>query len=147
MTYRAFSDRDLARHWRSDITFAAVVAALVLATALADDDVVIVALLPLLLLAAVSNAGMASRLLNIRPLHRLGDISYSVYLGQALAFSAVATLAATWVGPWLGLAGLRVLAVAAILAIATLTYRTVEVPCRALLRRAPGQLRRLAGRA
>jgi len=147
MTYRAFSDRDLARHWRSDITFAAVTAALVLAAALPDGDVVVVALFPLLLLAAVSNAGMATRLLNIGPLRWLGDISYSVYLGQALAFSVVATLAATWVGPWLGITGLRVLAVAAILAIAMLTYRTVEVPCRTLLRRAPDQLRRLASRA
>lgn len=147
MTYRAFKDRDLARHWRSDLTFVAVAAALVLAAALPNDDVVIVALFPPLLLAAVSNAGMATRLLNTRPLRWLGDISYSVYLGQAVAFSLVATLAATRVGPWLGLAGLRVLAVAAILAIATITYRTVEVPCRALLRRAPDQLRRFAAGA
>ena len=145
-TYRAFGDRDLARHWRNDLTFAAVVAALVLAAAL-PNDAVVVALFPVLLLAAVSNAGAATRLLNMRPLRWLGDISYSVYLGQALAFSAVATLSATWVGAWLGLTGLRLLAVAATFAIATLTYRTVEVPCRAVLRRAPDQLRRLAARA
>ena len=147
MTYRAFSDRGLARHWRSDATFAAVAAALVLGAALPNGDMVVVALFPLLLLAAVSNAGVATRLLNTRPLRWLGDISYSVYLGQALAFSLVSMLATTWVGPWLGLTGLRVLTVAAILAIATLAYRAVEVPCRALLRRAPGQLRRLGARA
>jgi peptidoglycan/LPS O-acetylase OafA/YrhL len=146
LTYRAFSDRDLARHWQSDVTFAAVVAALVLAAAL-PNDVIVVALFPPLLLAAVSNAGVATRLLNVRPLRWLGDISYSIYLGQALAFSVVATLSATWVGPWLGLTGLRILAVAATFAIATLTYRAVEVPCRSLLRRAPDQLRRLAARA
>jgi peptidoglycan/LPS O-acetylase OafA/YrhL len=146
ITYRAFSDGDLARHWRSDVTLAAIAAALVLAAAL-PNDVVVVALFPPLLLAAVSNAGVATRLLNARPLRWLGDISYSVYLGQALAFSVVAILSATWAGPWLGLTGLRVLAVAATFAIATLTYRNVELPCRALLRRVPDQLRRLAARA
>jgi peptidoglycan/LPS O-acetylase OafA/YrhL len=146
ITYRSFSDGALALHWRSDLTFAAIAAALVLATAL-PNDVVVVALLPPLLLAAVSNAGVATRLLNARPLRWLGDISYSVYLGQALAFSVVATLSATWAGPWLGLTGLRILAVAVTFAIATLTYRAVELPCRALLRRAPDQLRRLAARA
>lgn len=146
LTYRAFNDRDLARHWRSDLTFAAVVSALVLAAVL-PNDVVVIALFPPLLLAAASNAGMATRLLNIRPLRWLGDISYSVYLGQVLAFSLAPTLAPTRAGVWLGLTGLRLLTVAATLAIATLTYRTVEVPCRALLRRAPDQLRRLAARA
>jgi len=144
-TYRAFSDRDLARHWRSDVTLAAIAGAMIF-TALLPNDVAIVALFPPLLLAAVSNTGVATRLLNIRPLRWLGDISYSVYLGQALAFSVVATLSATPAGAWLGLTGWRVLAVAAIFAVATLTYRAVEVPCRALLRRAPGQLRRLAVR-
>jgi peptidoglycan/LPS O-acetylase OafA/YrhL len=146
ITYRAFSDGGLARHWQSDATFVAIAVALLLAAAL-PNDVVVVALLPPLLLAAVSNAGVATRLLNVRPLRWLGDISYSIYLGQALAFSVVATLSATWVGPWLGLTGLRILAVAATFAIATLTYRAVEVPCRSLLRRAPDQLRRLAARA
>jgi peptidoglycan/LPS O-acetylase OafA/YrhL len=148
ITYRAFSDRGLARHWQSDATFVGIAAALVIAVALVPyDDVVAVALFPLLLLAAVCNAGAATRLLNARPLRWLGDISYSVYLGQAPAFSIAMILSTTWLGPSLGLTGLRVLVVVATLAIATLVHRTVEVPCRALLRRAPDQLRRLATRA
>jgi peptidoglycan/LPS O-acetylase OafA/YrhL len=148
ITYRAFSDRNLARHWQSDASVLAVAAALVVAMALMPhDDVVVVALFPLLLLAAVSNAGRATRLLNARPLRWLGDISYSVYLGQAPALSIALILSTTWLGPRLGLTGLRLVSVAATLAIATLVHRTIEVPCRDLLRRAPDQLRRLATRA
>lgn len=148
ITYRAFSDRNLARHWQSDASFVAVAAALVVAVTLVPQgDVVVIALFPLLLLAAVSNAGAATRLLNARPLRWLGDISYSVYLGQVPAISVALILSTTWLGPRLGLAGLRVVALVATLAIATLVHRTIEVPCRDLLRRAPDQLRRLATRA
>jgi peptidoglycan/LPS O-acetylase OafA/YrhL len=147
MTYRAFRDPAAARLWHSDATFLAVAAALALALEFVPNDGVIVALFPLLLLVAVSNAGVAARLLNAWPLRSMGDISYSVYLGQSLAFSLVLSLSATRFGPLLGIDGLRVFTVASTLAIGTLLYRCVEMPCRTLLRRAPDQLRRLAARA
>src|SRR5713226_5783725 len=147
ITYRAFSDPHAARIWRSDVAFLAVAGALALAFEFMPNDGIIVALLPLLLLAAVRNTGLAARALNAAPLRWMGDISYSVYLGQAFAFSAVLTLATTPLGPALGLDGLRAIAVVFALAIGALIYRCVEVPCRALLRRAPDQLRRLAARA
>ena len=147
ITYRAFSDPHAARIWRSDVAFLAVAGALAVAFEFMPNDGIIVALLPLLLLAAVRNTGLAARVLNAAPLRWMGDISYSVYLGQAFAFSAVLTLATTPLGPALGLDGLRALAVVFALAIGALIYRCVEVPCRALLRRAPDQLRRLAARA
>lgn len=147
MTYRAFRDPAAARLWHSDAAFLAVAAALALALEFVPNDGVIVALFPLLLLVAVSNAGVAARLLNAWPLRSMGDISYSVYLGQSLAFSLVLSLSATRFGPLLGINGLRVFTVASTLAIGALLYRCVEVPCRTLLRRAPDQLRRLAARA
>jgi peptidoglycan/LPS O-acetylase OafA/YrhL len=147
ITYRAFSDPRVAGMWRSDAAFLAVAASLVLAVEFVPNDGVVVALLPLLLLAAVSNAGLAARLLNAAPLRWMGDISYSVYLGQTIAFSVAPMMAATGLGPLLGLNGLRAFTVAATLAIGTLIYRCVEVPCRTLLRRAPDGVRRLAARA
>jgi peptidoglycan/LPS O-acetylase OafA/YrhL len=147
ITYRAFSDPRVAGMWRSDAAFLAVAASLVLAVEFVPNDGVVVALLPLLLLAAVSNAGLAARLLNAAPLRWMGDISYSVYLGQTIAFSVAPMMAATGLGPLLGLNGLRVFTVAATLAIGTLIYRCIEVPCRTLLRRAPDGVRCLAARA
>src|SRR6266849_1565078 len=155
ITYRAFSDPHAARIWRSDVAFLAVAGALALAFEFMPNDGIIVALLPLLLLAAVRNTGLAARVLNAAPLRWMGDISYSVYLGQAFAFSAVLTLATTPLGPALGLDGLRALAVVFALAIGALIYRCVEVPCRALLHRAalpllavdPSSRRRCAGAA
>ena len=147
LTYRAFSDRDISRRWQGDAAFIAIAASLVLAVAVVSNDGVIVALLPLLLLAEVSDAGLAGRLLNAKPLRSLGDISYSVSLGQSLAFAMVPALSLTRLGTLLGLNGLRVFAVVATLAIGTLVYRCIELPCRTLLRRAPGELRRLAARA
>jgi len=147
ITYRAFSDGAAMRIWQGDSAFLAVAAALAVALEFLPNDGLIVALFPLLLLTAVRNTGIAARLLNARPLRWLGDISYSVYLGQTFAFSAAVTLSTTSLGPALGLGGLRVLTVALALATGVLIYRCVEVPCRALLRDAPDQLRRLAARA
>lgn len=56
------------------------------------------------LLAAVSNEGIAARLLNTAPLRLMGDISYSVYLGQTFAFLVAVALAKTPLGPVLGIA-------------------------------------------
>jgi len=147
LTYRAFSDPQAASIWRRDAAFLAVAATLALVVEFVPNDGLVVALLPLLLLAAVSNGGRVGRLLNAAPLRWLGDISYSLYLSQGIAFAVVLALAATSLAPVLGLGGLRALAVLLTLAIGALIYRCVEAPCRALLRRAPNKLKRLTARA
>jgi peptidoglycan/LPS O-acetylase OafA/YrhL len=147
ITYRAFRDPGASRIWQSDAAFVAITVAIALALEFVPDDGVVVALCPLLLLAAVSNAGMAARLLNAGPLRRMGDISYSVYLGQSLAFSLVLSTSATSFGAGLGLNGLRVLAVVLALGIGALLYRCAEVPLRDLLRRAHGRRRQPAAQA
>jgi peptidoglycan/LPS O-acetylase OafA/YrhL len=141
LTYRAFSDPWLGGWWRRDWVLAAIAVALVATLALLPNDGIVVALLPPLLLAAVSNAGIGTRLLNARPLRWLGDISYSVYLGQVFAFSAAAVLAASPAVLVLGLNGLRAFTLAMALCVGALLYRCVEVPCRSFLRDAPGRVR------
>jgi peptidoglycan/LPS O-acetylase OafA/YrhL len=147
LAYRSFHDAQRSAWWQSDVALAAVVAALALAFAYSPDDGVVVAVFPLLLLAAVGNAGIATRLLNAAPLRRLGDVSYSLYLAQIFAITAAAGVARTSAGAALGLNGLRVLTVFAAFGISTLFYRCVEVPCRSFLRDAPGRVRDMLARA
>lgn len=137
LTYRAFCDARAWRFWRSDAAFVAIAVALGVAFEFLPDDGVVVALFPLLLLAAVSNTGRAARLLNVRPLRWMGDISYSVYLGQVFALSAALALSHTPAGPILGLGGLQALAAVLALGLGVLIHRVVEVPCRAFLRSMP----------
>jgi peptidoglycan/LPS O-acetylase OafA/YrhL len=147
IAYRALSDEGLARFWRSDAAFLAVAGALVGTLEFVPSDGIAVALFPLLLLAAVSNQGVAARLLNAAPLRWLGDISYSLYLGQVFAVSMALGIAQTAAGAALGLDGIRAVTVALAIGIAALLYRCVEVPCRSLLRAAPARLREIAARA
>lgn len=147
LTYRAFCHARAARLWRGDAALFTISAALILAFEFVPNDGVIVALFPPLLLAAVSNEGRAARLLNAAPLRLMGDISYSVYLGQTFAFSDAVALARTPLGATLGLGGLRLLTVLLALATGFLIHRCVEVPCRNLIRGMSDQLNRLATHA
>ena len=84
---------------------------------------------------------------SLTPLRLMGDLCYSVYLGQGLALTMVMSLSTTPFAARLGLDGLRVLAVVLALGIDWLLYRCIEASCRTVLRRAPDPLRRLAARA
>ncbi len=97
----------------------------------ADTNIIIaLACAPLLLSLCGDNA--ASRVLGSRPLHFLGEISYSLYLGHFFFVSLAYRLVdPVWMagGAWQALAGGAVLT-AIIIGLSTLTYYWVEVPAR-----------------
>lgn len=87
--------------------------------------------------------GLVAKILSTRPLHWLGDISYSVYL-MHVPIGTVVWFVWLRVAPYLGLGDaisrvlLLCLVFASVLGVSTLTYTYVEKPCqRALRRRRP----------
>jgi len=148
LVYRAYrSDRCL-RWLRSDAAFALALAWILSLMAILARDILIVPGFALLLLVAAHNTGLASRVLNSRPLLHLGDVSYSIYMVNVPIFLAFRTLwlAATGerFGTGLGLAeawAAWAAGVAVVIAVSTATHRYVEVPARMALRHlapAPG---------
>ena len=135
--YRAYSERFFRSIWEKDATLVAVTAMTVAAYFAGVSDGPIVALLPALLLAAVSNSGRMTGLLNMGPLRWLGEVSYAVYIFQALPLMVAVGLAGVLVRH--GLGGARFTVLAALLALGggVLVHRCVDLPVRAALRRAP----------
>ncbi len=110
--------------------FALPCAAIAVAAALALGlpDAAIVALEAVLLCTAVTDAAsLASRVLNLRPLVFLGDISYSIYIDHQIVFSLAPAGAS---GGWLALPSVLAL----VIGCAVLTYRLIEVPARRRMR-------------
>jgi peptidoglycan/LPS O-acetylase OafA/YrhL len=138
--YRAYSEGVLRTVCRSDTTLLGVVALIFAACAARLSDGPIVVLLLALLMAAVSNNGRAKRLLNIRPLRWLGDVSYSLYIFQALPLSLMLILSGVLAAH--GIVGFRLQALAVLLALGSgvLVHRCVDVPVRATLRRLPDRV-------
>jgi peptidoglycan/LPS O-acetylase OafA/YrhL len=103
-------------------------------------DSLTVILLPALLLASVCNAGRAAAILNARPLHWLGEVSYSVYIFQILPFVVAVSLSGALVAH--GIRGFRFEVIAALFAFGScmLVHRCVDVPARAALRRLPDRI-------
>jgi peptidoglycan/LPS O-acetylase OafA/YrhL len=87
------------------------------------------------LLLALSGSNYLSRVLSLRPIYFLGEISYSIYLGHFLFGSVAYRLVSTqWMksGPLATAAGLIVI-IATVLCLSTLTYYAIERPGRNLL--------------
>ncbi|GAB4020462.1 acyltransferase family protein [Spirosoma koreense] len=107
-------------------------------------DIIPVSLMALLVLLSAYNRGLANRVLTLKPLLFLGDISYSLYLmhlpllyGMLVYAQRFASFRQPhgWMGVWaysLGFVGLMLL-------VATLTYRLVELPARRKLNQLIGQ--------
>jgi peptidoglycan/LPS O-acetylase OafA/YrhL len=103
-------------------------------------DLLVVAGFPVLILSAVMNAGRVAPLLNSAPLVWLGNISYSLYLAHGFVqflttkllvssgFQDVTTLSSA------SAACLLITMLGATLAMATVTYRQVEIVGRSRLR-------------
>jgi peptidoglycan/LPS O-acetylase OafA/YrhL len=107
---------------------------------IAAPDLGIIALFPLLILAAVRNTGYCARLLNSRPLLWLGDISYSLYLLHWFVLFLVTEAVRRLPGIDLGhlplgtSLSLMATMIGVSLALATLSFRFIEVTGRRWLR-------------
>lgn len=134
-----FRVRHMARPLTSDPVIAGLAAVFALTLAVQANDLVIVAVIFPTVLAIAGNAGRTAKLLSIGPLHRLGTISYSIYLTH---YPLVKFLRRFWgdfstTGAALGYA---LTAAAVTIGVASLTYRLIEVPCRDLLKGLAGRL-------
>jgi peptidoglycan/LPS O-acetylase OafA/YrhL len=107
---------------------------------IAAPDLGIIALFPLLILAAVRNTGHCARLLNSAPLLWLGDISYSLYLLHWFVLFLVTEAMRLLPGIDLGRLplgtslSLMAMMIGVSLALATLSFRFIEVTGRRWLR-------------
>lgn len=101
-------------------------------------DLFVALLCPLIVVAAAANRGRVARLLASPPLHFLGVISYSIYLIHSplrpLAILAFTDLHPQPVGPVAALA-FALAGSLAVIPLAWLTYRFIEHPGRAVVRR------------
>jgi peptidoglycan/LPS O-acetylase OafA/YrhL len=136
-TYRYYSERLLRKIWENDIVLIAIVITIAAGCLLGAPDSLTVILLLMLLLASVCNSGRVAGLLNARPLRWLGEVSYSVYIFQALPFTVAVSLAGTLAQH--GISGLRFELIATLFAFGggVLVHRCIDVPARAMLRRLP----------
>jgi peptidoglycan/LPS O-acetylase OafA/YrhL len=128
-----------------DAAFAALAFAIALALHLAVWGFLVVPLMGTLILAAAANRGRVGAALEHRAMRWLGEISYSIYLVHWPVFIAVALIVGAAQGTRLAqtpskLEALALLGAAlpAILGLATLSYRYVEVPARRWLTRRLG---------
>jgi peptidoglycan/LPS O-acetylase OafA/YrhL len=138
--YRCYSERLFRAIWEKDATFVAVTA-MIAAACLADaSDGPIVVLLMALLLASVCNSGRITGILNARPLRWLGEISYSVYIFQALPLTLAVAASGLLVAHGLGGAWFTIIAASFALGCGVLVHRCVDLPARAALRRLPGRV-------
>ncbi len=135
--YRAYSERVFRTFWEKDSTFFGT-AALIVAACFADvPDGPIVMLLSALLLAAVCNTGKMAGCLNTKPLLWLGEVSYSVYIVQALPLTSMFVVAGILAAHGFSPFQLQWIGVSLALGSGVLVHRCVDIPVRAALRRLP----------
>jgi peptidoglycan/LPS O-acetylase OafA/YrhL len=134
IAYRAYANGRLRRVWQKDFVFAGIVAAILASLVTGLPDGAVVLLLLALLLASVTNSGRVAGILAARPLRWLGEISYSVYIFQNVAFSLLTAFCAWLVAH--GLVGAPFAAFAALFVTASgaLVHRCIDTPLRAALR-------------
>lgn len=138
--YRLYKEQFFRKLWERDGTLIAIGIVMVTLCLAGVSDGLIVIVMPILLLASVSNSGRMSFILNARPLHWLGDVSYSVYIFQILPLMVVTTMSGILV-PY-GLRGFSFEITTAFFVIGSgvLVHRCVDVPARRALRRLPARL-------
>ncbi len=124
----------------NDAVLAAVVLPLAVLLHIGAPDLAIIPLFPLLILAAVCNTGRSSTLLNSPPLVWLGDISYSLYLLHWFVLFVTTEIARRLPGldfaklPLAPSLALIAALIAVSLALATLSFRFIEITGRRWLR-------------
>ena len=140
LLYSGYQSGIFASVLATDGALAAVLLLLAVLLHLGAPDLAIIPLFPLLILAAVRNTGRFSPLLNSPPLVWLGDISYSLYLLHWFVLFVTTEIARRL--PSLDFANLTLASslaliavlIAVSLALATLSFRFVEVTGRRWLR-------------
>ncbi|HEY4136215.1 MAG TPA: acyltransferase [Alphaproteobacteria bacterium] len=140
LSYWLYERFPAARPLTADWGFLAVAAALAALFHAGARDIFILPLFVPLILATARNQGRVSRLFDMWALRRLGEISYSVYLLQALTSFLLGSSLKRLLGhplpelglgaSWIALACL----VAATLVLATATWKIVELPSRRFVR-------------
>ncbi|HEY0801769.1 MAG TPA: acyltransferase [Steroidobacteraceae bacterium] len=126
----------VARWLQTTLGSCASLAGLLIACSAVEDTGFVVAFFTLPLLISLCAQNAAARLFSWGPLHYLGEISYSIYLGHFL-FTAIIwrLLSAAWVnGSAASIAVSFVIANLLVIAFASLTYFAIERPGRKLLR-------------
>ena len=140
LLYSGYQSGIFASVLATDGALAAVLLLLAVLLHLGAPDLAIIPLFPLLILAAVRNTGRFSPLLNSPPLVWLGDISYSLYLLHWFVLFVTTEIARRL--PSLDFANLTLapslaliaVLIAVSLALATLSFRFIEVTGRRWLR-------------
>jgi peptidoglycan/LPS O-acetylase OafA/YrhL len=138
--YRFYSERLYRNIFEKDATLIGVVAIVAAAFLTGAPDGLIVILLLAFLLAWACNSGRMAPIINAKPLCWLGEVSYSVYIFQALPFMVAVSLSGALVA--YGFGGVRFEAITALFAIGSgvIVHRCVDVPARAALRRLPDRM-------
>jgi len=138
--YRSYQEHLLRKIWEKDATLIVIGILMITLCLVGVSDGLVVIMMPFLLLASVCNSGRMAVILNARPLHWLGEVSYSVYIFQILPIMVVTTMSGILVAQ--GLRGIPFEVITALFAIGSgvLVHRCVDVPTRAALRRLPERL-------
>jgi len=122
---------------RSDWVFAAIAACTLATMHFGVGDIVTVFCFCALLCVAAQNEGVPQKLLSWKPLYFLGLISYSIYMTQALVQFAFErrpiVLFVRNLSPQVALL-VYLAECAAVIAVAAITYRLVELPGRSFVR-------------
>ena len=140
LLYSGYQNGIFASVVASDAVLAAIVLLLAALLHLGAPDLAIIPLFPLLILAAVRNRGRFSPLLNSPPLVWLGDISYSLYLLHWFVLFVTTEIARRLPGldfaklPLAPSLTLIAVLIAVSLALATLSFRCIEITGRRWLR-------------
>jgi peptidoglycan/LPS O-acetylase OafA/YrhL len=146
LTYEGFASGSVRRLFGRDVTGLVVLAGTVLLLHLGVEDLLYIPAFAAVVLSLAANRGAVQRVFDNRVFRFLGDISYSVYLVHVpFLFWVVAPLLVAGGYPYKGpmtltvpvSTGLLHLAVylLVVLAISTLTYYTIEKPCRIWINR------------
>ena len=135
--YRAFSSGRFTKVFSKDAVALSILASVLLIVLLNLGELFAMLLFPALILALSLNSGWVARILSIRPLHFLGEISFSLYLvtdpfRQPLQH-LVKYLHPTPLLPHQGMAMAAICAIAMILP-AWVTFNLVEKPGRSAMR-------------
>lgn len=155
LVYKAYQSDRLGGLLKSDVGFLLAIAWIAVGMTLFLPDIFVVPAFAGLVLTAARNGGLASRVLNTRPMLHLGEISYSIYMVNILTFLVVKVVWKVTRGESFGAGFNRaeawlawVLALGLVVAVSTLTHRFVEKPAARFLKRvAPSRLASVPARS
>lgn len=140
LAYRYYRYRLFMAFWKNDAVLVCVMAAVTVACLSGVPDGPVLVLLLALLLASVCNSGRLYSLMNAAPLRWLGEVSYSVYIFQAVPFMLMVGVSNLLVRYGLGGAWFALTAPFFALASGALVHRCVDLPARTWLRGFPDRL-------